>query len=193
MKSANRVLDKLKISELLQEWESSSLDLMKRHSQKSEVTIENFNPEFPVHGHWMVMATINSELFKMHFKLFFTTEKGVPFCNEIFNASVDQLTDVQLNDFAKELCNLVVGRIRFDFENCQIGCSTSLPMSLRSFDNLFFVQSVYAESYEHYWKFRLESSEMICCLSIDIIDTVGFNALDIKVTNGAKSGTFELI
>lgn len=193
MKSANAALDKLKVLELLQKWELRSLELMKWHSQKSEVTIEVFNPEFPVHGHWMVMATINSELFKMHFKLFFTTEKGVPFCNEIFKASVDQLTDIQLNDFAKELCNLVVGRIKFDFEKCQIGCFTSLPMSLRSFDNLFFVRSVYAESYEHYWKFRMDSSEIICSLSIDIIDSLGFRALDIKVGNEALNGTFELI
>ncbi len=193
MNTSSPKINKLYIAELLKKWELRSLDLMKRHAHSSDIFIEDFQPSFPVIGHWMTMATINSESFKINFKLFFTTEQGIPFCKDLFNIPVENLTNNQLTDFAKELCNLVVGRIKYDFEKSQVHCSTSLPMSLRSFDNLFFVPSTYAESYEMYWKYRMGQSEIICRLELGIIDSAAFNQLNIDVETEVKSGAFELI
>jgi hypothetical protein len=170
-----------------------SLDLFKRHSRIPTISLEEFRSDFPVHGHWLTMAALNSSAFRMNFKVFFTTQQGAPFCSSIFKKTAPDVNSEQLNDFTKELCNLVIGHIKYDFEKQHVSCAASLPICLRSFDNLFFTKNKANQLHEVYWKFKHENSEIMCLLSMEILDETLFQRFDGSFDTTVKDGGFELL
>lgn len=183
----------LDIPLLLKQWEINSLELIKRQSGINDISIESYHKDFSVYGHWLTMSTLNSESFKINLKLFFTTEHVIPFCAELFKDLPEKINHHHANDFMKELCNIIIGRIKNDFEKIQISSLSSMPITLRSFNNLFSRKNLNHHSYELYWKFKFHHSEIMCLLSLEILDLLIFQNLELKVAHKLKDGKFEAL
>jgi hypothetical protein len=179
--------------EVLQNWGKNSLHIIQKHSQISDIKILEHKDIFPVREHWLTMVTLSSKSFTIRFKLFFATEDCIHFCNTLYNKKPNEIIFEHMVDYTKEFCNLLVGRIKYNFELKQTHCISSLPMSLRSFDDLFFVQNLKNKNYEHFWKFQRSNHNLVSCLSLEITDLEIFSSIKLDFDLLTKDGVFELL
>jgi hypothetical protein len=178
---------------LLTQWGMKSQAILKGQTKNSEIQIEEYSPKFSVQGYWLSLANLSCTDFGISFKIFYNTEQALPFCQPLFKKSIEQIGKDQLRDFTKEFCNLVIGRIKYDLEKNQIICSTALPISLRAFDNIFFIENEHNQFFKHYWRLHNENSEFVCCLTLEVYESTALQNINIEIDSAIDSGGFELI
>ncbi len=186
---------------ILKKWSDRSINLIESMTLLRGLTLSNYKDKFPVHEHYRTSCFMTSEIFNLEFKVYFTTENAMVFCQKNSHLASEFLSLSYIIDFTKELTNLVVGSIKHDFENLDVKSVLSFPMQIRSFDELFIKKNLSGKSkinlidyYEVFWRVNYDSSYIVISICLEITNPTEFYKLNFNlIKSDIHLGEFEYL
>lgn len=183
-----------KIDQLNDLFKDLSLNVLKKHSSISDFKIIEYKNNFLIHGHWMTFIQFKTDFFKVIFKAYFFSEEMAQICAPTYRKNFKDIENTELFDFAKEYCNLFCGEMKWYIEQKGYDAEQSLPLQLRSFDDLYFLRKEFFESYEKYWSLNSKGNQIIHYLKYEIYNPKSIEDLEIDVNYQNKDkGVFEIL
>ena len=193
--SAEDSSNKASVDILFSFWKEHSLQLFQSHSKLDHLSIEQYEPKTPIHGHWLSFNCLVVECFRIYIKIYYFSKDGAFFSSKAFQKKPAEISSAQHSDFTKEFCNLFSGRLKYFFEKNNIGnnCSISLPVTIRSFDNLYFTKNSINLSYDCFWKIKKDEFYLISNISLDITDPNKFRKFEFEYDNVLTESKLEIL
>lgn len=182
------------IKDLLVNYRDFSLHIMKSHSQLDELKIEDYKSDFSIPGHWMTFVQVSTDFVKIIFKNYFFTKDASEFSCRTYNKKADEMLRTQILDFSKEYCNLMGGQMKWFFERQGHSSGQSMPLLMKSFDEIYFLKKEYNKIYRHFWSINYKNSQIINSVGIEITNPEIFGKLKIsEFDTNITEGQLELL
>lgn len=129
---------------------------------------------------WMSLILISGKDIRVTFKTNFFQDSIKKIIAKKFNKPIEQITTDQTKDFVREFCNLVAGTTKTIFEQVGSKVGISLPLVLRGFDNLFFLEKKNESNFTWIWRLSEGDYFVDCCCYVEILSNNTFKDTDMK-------------
>jgi len=129
---------------------------------------------------WMSLILISGKDIRVTFKTNYYQATIKKIMAKKFNKPIEQITTDQTKDFVREFCNLVAGTTKTIFEQVGSKVGISLPLVLRGFDNLFFIEKINENHYTYTWRLSEADSYVDCCCYVEVLSPNIFKDADMK-------------
>jgi hypothetical protein len=123
-----------------------------------------------VAGHWLAVIVIQGEAVRIVLKVQSESQPVAELFAKTMRADPADVSNQQVKDFLREVCNLAAGVTKKGLAQCGIDTGISLPLATRGFDNLFFRSSAGPGTIEDRWKLTWEGGTLRCYSSVDILN-----------------------
>ena len=139
-----------------------------------------------IYGETLAFILVSGQELNLQFKIHFENDRMKALVGESLGVPMLQVIADQVEDFAREFCNLAGGELvaLLNSNSCQ--SSLSLPFISSGLDELFFSDLNYPSETRDFWEIECSGSRFVCTSVIEIRDSVAFASRAIIVGNGEQ-------
>ncbi len=168
---------------------SRSLGMARHYAGIDDFATQPIEGDLSVYGHWMTLILVAGKAAKLTFKVHFMEEEAKKLATHVYARPPTDISTPQAIDFMKELCNLVAGSLKKEFQDSGVIVGISLPMVTRGFDEVFFPRGDGFSQFEDQWKVISSRGEFVCSSHFEVMDIA---AVGNVTTRAASSQTADM-
>lgn len=158
------------------------------HVAHEHASITPFTPgDTFIFGHKMAFVYLVGDSLRLVFKIHYMTESVRGLVSLKFQKAMRTITDRYVDDYVKELCNLIVGKIRGALESKGLVTGMSLPVLARGFDELRYRIAAKPEQRFLYWTLQDRDFQLICSTVAELSRPEAFRQTKVRPAVDAES------
>ena len=138
-----------------------------------------------VHKHFVSNILICNNHIRMIYKVHYNHANSFKILSEYLKSEV---TNNKIDDFFRELCNLIGGRVKQLFQEYDFTLGISIPLTTDGFDELYFPVSFSEMSGEYFWSLKKDKNEILMSLYVEVLqpnalDSLNLTEIDVTATD----------
>lgn len=134
-------------------------------------------PDKAVHRHFVSNILICNPQIRMIYKVHYGYEKSFEILKDSLSSGI---TNEKIDDYYREVCNLIAGRVKLIFQEHDFSLGISIPLKNDGFDELYFPVRIDNLSGEYFWNLKKDHNDILMSLYVEILQPDALDSIDLS-------------